>query len=172
MSSFCPLLFLTLVLALDFRWIFFAITPPVNSITLTYSIIQPFFVLNDECFILSIENEPKYNRKEANLAQIEEKSLERMEALLSHSALGVHVLFDNRSIAAVFSNQIVEEKDFYDFDKMKKVQDVMTELIAKKTYWEKISYINSLDTDAFQMLLRAYFHIVENSVRANSMDLH
>lgn len=106
------------------------------------------------------------------MAQIEEKSLERMEALLSHSALGVHVLFDNRSIAAVFSNQIIEEKDFYDFDKMKKVQDVMTELIAKKTYWEKISFINSLDTDAFQMLLRAYFHIVENSVRANSMDLH
>lgn len=106
------------------------------------------------------------------MAQIEEKSLERMEALLSHSALGVHVLFDNRSIAAVFSSQIVEDKDFYDFEKMKKVQDVMTELIAKKTYWEKISYINSLDADSYQMLLRAYFHIVENSVRANTQGLH
>lgn len=139
---------------------------------MTYSIIQPFFDLNDRAFFLSIEIEPKYNRKEANLAQIEEKSLERMEALLSHSALGVHVLFDNRSIAAVFSSQIVEDKDFYDFDKMKKVQDVMTELIAKKTYWEKISFINSLDPESFKMLLKAYFHIVENSVRANSLDLH
>ncbi|MFP5518730.1 MAG: hypothetical protein ACLGGX_02410 [Bdellovibrionia bacterium] len=105
------------------------------------------------------------------MAQIEEKSLERMEALLTQSAMGVHVLFDNRSIAAVMGSS-GDDKDFYDFDKMKKVQDVMTELIAKKTYWEKISFINSLDPESYQMLMRAYFHIVENSVRANSSDLH
>lgn len=105
------------------------------------------------------------------MAQIEDKSLERMEALLSHSAMGIHVLFDNKSIAANMAGT-GDEKDFYDFDKMKKVQDVMTELIAKKTYWEKMSFINSLDKESYQMLLRAYFHIVENSVRASSSDLH
>ena len=102
---------------------------------------------------------------------IEEKSLEKMEALLSHSAKGVHVLFDNQSIAQVLS-QVKDEKDFYNVDKMKKVQDVMTELIAKKTYFEKVSYLRSLDTESYEMVVRAYFHIVEGAVRANHDGLH
>ncbi|MBX2987063.1 MAG: hypothetical protein KF802_04115 [Bdellovibrionaceae bacterium] len=88
-----------------------------------------------------------------------------MESLLSHSALGVHVLFENRSIAEAL-REVKDDKDFYDFDKMKKVQDVMTELIAKKTYFEKVAYLRSLESEAFQMVVRAYFHIVENTVRA------
>jgi len=95
-----------------------------------------------------------------------EKSLEKMEALLSHSALGVHVLFDNKSIAEVLKG-VKDDKDFYNFEKMKKVQDVMTELIAKKTYFEKVSFLRTLDSESFHMLVRAYFHIVENTVRAN-----
>lgn len=97
---------------------------------------------------------------------LEERNLARMEALLSHSALGVHVLFENRSIADALK-EVKDDKDFYDFEKMKQVQDVMTELIAKKTYFEKVSYLRSLEPNAFQMVVRAYFHIVENTVRAN-----
>ncbi len=99
------------------------------------------------------------------MAIIEEKSLERMEALLSNSTLGVHVLFENKSIADALK-EVKDDKDFYDFKKMKKVQDVMTELIAKNTYFEKVDYLKSLDDEAYQMLVRAYFHIVENTIRA------
>jgi hypothetical protein len=99
------------------------------------------------------------------LAIIEEKSLERMEALLSYSTLGVHVLFENSSIAEALK-EVKDDKDFYDFKKMKKVQDVMTELIAKATYLDKVDYLKTLDSEAYQMLVRAYFHIVENTIRA------
>ncbi len=104
--------------------------------------------------------------KGATNSAVEEKGLERMEALLSHSALGVHVLFDNKAIADVLKD-VKDDKDFYNFDKMKKVQDVMTELVAKKTYFEKVSYLKSLDAESYTMVVRAYFHIVENTVRAN-----
>ncbi len=94
-----------------------------------------------------------------------------MEALLSHSAMGVHVLFDNRAIADVLKDA-GDDKDFYSFEKMKKVQDVMTELIARKNYFEKMAYLQTLDTESYQMLVRAYFHIVENTVRANHSQGH
>lgn len=97
---------------------------------------------------------------------IEEKNLEKMESLLSHSAMGVHVLFENKSIADAL-REVKDDKDFYDFEKMKKVQDAMTELIAKKTYFEKIAFLRSLEMDTYHMVVRAYFHIVENTVRAN-----
>ncbi|MBX3041188.1 MAG: hypothetical protein KF789_10835 [Bdellovibrionaceae bacterium] len=89
-----------------------------------------------------------------------------MESLLSHSAMGIHVLFENKCIADAL-REVKDDKDFYDFDKMKKVQDAMTELIAKKTYFEKVAYLRSLETDTYHMVVRAYFHIVENTVRAN-----
>lgn len=101
------------------------------------------------------------------MVNIDETNLERMEALLSHSAMGVHVLFDNDSIAEVL-REVKDDTDFYSFDKMKKVQDVMTELITKKTYFEKMSYLQALEPEAYNMLVRAYFHIVENTVRANN----
>jgi hypothetical protein len=118
-------------------------------------------------FLISVGNffSIEISRKEARLAIIEEKSLERMEALLSYSTLGVHVLFENSSIADAL-REVKDDKDFYDFKKMKKVQDVMTELIAKKSYVEKVDYLKSLDNEAYQMLVRAYFHIVENTIRA------
>jgi hypothetical protein len=89
-----------------------------------------------------------------------------MEAILSHSAKGVHVLFDNKSIADVLS-QVQDDRDFYDFNKMKIVQDVMTELIAKRTFIEKVDYLKSLDSESFRLVVRAYFHMVEGTVRAN-----
>lgn len=97
---------------------------------------------------------------------IEEKNLERMEALLAHSARGVHILFDNKSLADVLRH-VKDDADFYNFDKMKKVQDVMTELIAKPTFFDKVSYLKTLDRESFEMVVRAYFHIVESTVRAN-----
>jgi hypothetical protein len=101
---------------------------------------------------------------------VQEKSLERMEALLKQSALGFHVLFDNRAIARALGTP-QDQKEFFDFNKMKRIQDVMTELIAKPTYYEKLAYLQDLDEASHQMLIRTYFHIVENNVRANS-NLH
>lgn len=94
-----------------------------------------------------------------------------MEALLKQSAMGIHILFDNMSIAEVMTKKL-DDKDFFDFDKMKRVQDVMTELIAKKTYFEKMSFLRDLDRESYGMLVRTYFHIVENNVRAASDMAH
>ncbi|MCX7978095.1 MAG: hypothetical protein N2578_03745 [Bdellovibrionaceae bacterium] len=105
------------------------------------------------------------------MAAIEEKHLERMEALLTHSALGVHVLFENRSIAEAMKSA-TDDSDLRDIEKMRKVQVVMTELISKKTFVEKQDYIKSLDRDSYRMLVRAYFHIVENTVRATQEFQH
>ncbi len=105
------------------------------------------------------------------MSQLEEKSLERMEALLTHSTLGVHILFDNQAIIKALQEGS-DEADFQNVDKMKQVQDVMTELIAKKTYFEKQSFLSGLDKETYNMVIRAYFHIVENTVRAGSASFH
>ncbi len=118
-------------------------------------------------------NQNKSDQKAASKKnqKVQEKSLERMEALLKQSAMGIHILFDNHSIKEVMKHG-KDDKDFFDFNKMKRVQDVMTELIAKKTYVEKVSFVRDLDDEAFEMLVRTYFHIVENTVRAATEQHH
>ncbi|MBX2993761.1 MAG: hypothetical protein KF681_03040 [Bdellovibrionaceae bacterium] len=91
-----------------------------------------------------------------------------MEALLRQSAQGFHVLFDNHAIAKALATS-KDDKEFFDFNKMKRIQDVMTELIAKPTYYDKMSYLRDLDESSYQMLIRTYFHIVENTVRAGGL---
>ncbi len=94
-----------------------------------------------------------------------------MEALLRHSALGVHILFDNEVIAKALKDGNCE-KDFFDFGKMKKVQDSMTELIGKKSYFDKMDFLRQLDSESYEMLIRTYFHIVENAVRSANTESH
>jgi hypothetical protein len=114
----------------------------------------------------SSQNRPSNVNSNPETDKIQEKNLERMEALLQQSAMGIHILFDNHSIAEVMRTPF-DNKNFTDFDIMKKVQDMMTELIAKKTYFEKISYLRELDKDSYNMLVRTYFHIVDNTVKTH-----
>jgi hypothetical protein len=102
---------------------------------------------------------------------IQEKSLERMEALLKQSAMGIHILFHNHEIASAMKSS-GEKNELFDFNKMKKVQDVMSELIAQQSYYEKVAFLRNLDAESYQLLIRTYFHIVENTVRANSDHSH
>ena len=95
----------------------------------------------------------------------------KMEALLKQSAMGIHILFQNDEIAAALKD-FKDHSDFFDLNKMKRVQDVMTVLIAKHSYYEKVAYIKELDPESYQMLIRTYFHIVENTVRANTEQHH
>ncbi len=102
---------------------------------------------------------------------LQEKSLQRMEALLQQSAQGIHILFKNSEIAGALA-EVKDNKDFFDFAKMKVVQDLMTHLIAKKTYLEKVAFLNDLEIEKFNMLVRTYFHIVENTIRSKPDHRH
>ncbi len=101
------------------------------------------------------------------MEKIEEQSLRQMEALLNHSAQGVHILFDNQSIAKILKNP-TDNKVFMDVQKIKIVQDILTQLIAKKTYIEKVAFLGDLSPENYEMLIRTYFHIVENNIRSSS----
>ncbi len=126
---------------------------------------------NDQNKAKAAEEAEEAKKAKSAEEKLQEKNLERMEALLKQSAMGIHILFDNGSIAKVMG-QGKDDKDFFDFDKMKRVQDAMTALIAKKTYVEKVAYLKDLDEESYEMLVRTYFHIVENTVRAGMEGCH
>ena len=97
---------------------------------------------------------------------IEDTNLDAIESLLSMSIKGIHHLFDHSEIAKILSTP-TEEMDFFNFQNMDKIQDLFLELIQKESFEEKKIFLANLDKENYEIVLRAYFHIVENTAKAS-----
>lgn len=91
------------------------------------------------------------------------ENMSQLEYLFAQSIRGVHLLFDNQQLAKILS-QPSEELDVFSFDNLDRVQAVFSEFANRKTLEEKRAYMDSLDEETFEILVRTYFNIVENAV--------
>lgn len=92
--------------------------------------------------------------------------LQKMEAIIQQAANGIHILFDKEAISEALKG-VKNDHDFYDFDKVKDIQDSMTTLISKNSLFEKQAYLQSLPKEKYHLIIRAYLHIIENNVLAS-----
>lgn len=98
---------------------------------------------------------------------IEAKDLEQMENLFFQSVRGIHILFNHHKIAKVLQKAPLDENDFFSFENIEKAQKIVVELLNRKTLWEKQAYLDDLDTKTYELLLRTYFRLLENTLRVH-----
>ncbi len=104
--------------------------------------------------------------------KIERKQLREIEYLFNQSAKGLHLLFeDNKKLTHILSAP-TKEKSFFDTKNMPKIQEIFTGLISKKSLREKQDYLNQLDSENFEILVRVYFHIVDNTILTQKKVIH
>ncbi len=104
------------------------------------------------------------------MIEIKEIDLHAMEIFLNQSTRGHHLLFDRHQVARILSTP-TEQIDFFNNDSIPRIQSLMTGLISKKSLRGKRRYLQSLDEKDFEILLRTYFHIVDNAL-ANISNIH
>jgi len=95
--------------------------------------------------------------------KISDTHLDQIEHLLAQSMNGIHLLFDNETIARILKIP-TEGMDLFQVRNLDKIQDLFTVFVGHKTLQEKRMWLESLDTESYEMLLRTYFYIVENSL--------
>ena len=98
--------------------------------------------------------------------RISESHLDEIEHLLAQSMNGIHLLFDNETIARILKIP-TEEKELFHNRNLDKIQVLFSEFVQKETFFAKQEYLQSLDQESFELLLRTYFHIVDNSISAD-----
>lgn len=98
-------------------------------------------------------------------------NLDEIERLLTQSMNGIHVLFDNATVAAILQKP-TEELDFFNFSKLDKIQTLFTKFVERPTLQDKRFFLESLDPDSYEILVRTYFHIVDNSIMAANRPRH
>lgn len=98
-----------------------------------------------------------------------ETNLQAIEYLLAQSVKGMHFLFDKHQIKVAFTqptNGIV----VFEQEDRNKIQHLFAGLIEKTTFIDKQNYFNALGDEDREVLIKAYFHIVENTIK-NSLKI-
>ena len=105
------------------------------------------------------------------MIEIKERDLHEIEFFLNQSTLGHHLLFERNQVANILKTP-TEKLDFFKKNSLSRIQSLLTGLISKKSLREKKHYLRSLDPEAFEIVLRTYFHIVDNAVLAATQSIH
>ena len=104
--------------------------------------------------------------------KIERKQLREIEFLFKQSVQGLHLLFDDNKKLIDILSQPTQEKKFFDSKNMYKIQEIFTGLLSKKSFREKQNYLNTLTSEKFEILVRTYFHILDNTLSNQNKTIH
>lgn len=102
---------------------------------------------------------------------LDQDQIKNLKSILNQSELGIHILFDNNSIADAFKNEISEE-EFFEIENLKEVQDDLIKMLQLKTLRQKQDFIQGLTPDAKNRFIRAYFYIIENNLISTKKMTH
>lgn len=103
--------------------------------------------------------------------RISASHLDQIEHLLVQSLNGIHLLFDNETIARILKTPTEEDKLFHQ-QNLAKIQDLFTRFVKNDSLQSKREFLASLDPEAFELLLRTYFHIVDSSLSSAEYNRH
>lgn len=103
--------------------------------------------------------------------KINDAHLDQIEHLLAQSMNGIHLLFDNETIAKILKTP-TEEKDLFHFKNLDRIEELFTQFVKNESLQQKRLWLETLDQESFEMLLRTYFHIVDSSLFAAESSRH
>ena len=102
---------------------------------------------------------------------VDENQLEALESFLNQSLKGHHHLFDQDRIKKILAKPNVGD-EFFSVGNMEQIQTLIVELMKRPSLAEKRRYLHGLNSDSYEMVVRAYFHIVDSTMQAASNPVH
>lgn len=121
--------------------------------------------LSDENFPEELST-PSNEAPAKSEAKTPTRDTSQIEYLIHQSTLGVHFLFDKKDVARVMMTP-TNEKDFFTLRNMERVQSLLSRFLEKPTIMDKERFLRALNVRERDVLIRAYFHLVENAIQSN-----
>ena len=98
--------------------------------------------------------------------QLDENRLLQMEYLVDQSRMGHHLLFDNATVSRVFTEENENDEAMFQVENLARIQDLLAEFMDKSTLKEKRRFLDTLEDEDHDLLVRTYFNIIENSIHS------
>ena len=111
--------------------------------------------------------------KSTQTVHVSQDRLDQIEYILTQSTNGIHLLFDKDTLRDTLQEPAPEAaKEYFSPDNLNKVQNILTEIIQQPTIAKKKHYLSTLDDDTYELFVRTYFNIVENTVLTSNPNQH
>ena len=94
-----------------------------------------------------------------------EKKIQKMEALLLHSACGFHALFKNQDIKQAIQNLNQIGVHPNSSDRRQKIEALIHNLIEQPSLQAKIQYLSKLDQESYSLVVITYLEILESALK-------
>lgn len=111
------------------------------------------------------------SRKDGDFRLDNLKNLEQIEYLILQSTQGIHFIFERADIIPIL-REPSDDKKFFTDENMNRVHVLLSGFLDCETLQAKQSYLDRLPREDFELLVRAYFHLVENTILAHSKLRH
>lgn len=102
---------------------------------------------------------------------VSEDQLSQVEYLIQQSLHGNHVLFDLECVREIFERNVNRSCSFVEEDAYE-VEPLIEKLILQPTLQQKRAFLEALDTETLERVVRTYFNIVENNLYESSKEKH
>lgn len=106
------------------------------------------------------------------MIQVSVNQLEEVEYLFNQSAKGNHLLFPSEQIKKVFSNPFPIKNEEFDDKKMSEIKSLLETLIYQPTLDKKKKFIANLNEESRDLLIRAYFSLLDTALLQNKDNVH
>jgi len=97
--------------------------------------------------------------------------MQEIQYIIQQSVNGYHVLFDNETIKK-FCNTAKTDDDIFDEQRSRTTEKLVEMFMSTPTINGRKLFFQSLPDEEKSLLIRTYFHIVENNVLAKKNALN
>lgn len=105
------------------------------------------------------------------MEHLQPNQLEHFEDLLAQSARGIHLMFDNVTIADILKKPL-QEDSYFTVENMSRAQSLLTSFLERDSIPGREIFLESLGLADRELLVRTYFHLVESTVQQISEFKH
>ena len=100
-----------------------------------------------------------------------EDNLSGVEYLLSQSLKGFHFAFEKQDIKLALGSPLNGISEF-EYENREKVQEIFSKFVSCQSLEQKQAYLKSLPAIDKELLIKAYFNILENTLRKCNTNQH
>jgi hypothetical protein len=97
------------------------------------------------------------------LIHISKKQLAQVEYLIGQSVQGNHILFNVEDLRSIFFRDRSIHRE-WSIEEAYSAEHHIEKLILEPSLAEKKAYLENLDKDTFERVVKTYFNIIENNI--------
>ena len=128
---------------------------------------MPSTTCNDHLILIQVITQNKNM-----IVDIEPSQMQHIEYLIKQSLNGHHFLFEKNELSNILKSDPSHNINFHCEETHKEAHTLLCDLLSQQNLSDKKEFLKKLDTRQFEILVRTYFQVIENTILKSNIIKH